>query len=309
LGKAYTYLRMEPSAIHKIQPRQYYRKFLEAGVRPSGRGLADWRRTEISEVPSRHAESVSLARVGNTAVMCGVRLEIGTPHATFPKAGRMEVLVTLKPICSSTFEIGADSEVAVSMGKFLTNLLTQTPCFDAHQLGIQEGKSCWVIFADCVCLDYDGNVLDVALLALNTALRRLILPHTVVDDDNPSLPVMINRRVPGTPFKLKQLAIPITFAAIDEFYVADPCLAEEELRDATWTLIYNDADELLSVYKPGGTGVSQTQMLACMQYGKGRIQELVKLLAGASCSSSTNSIAAAASSSSSAVSSSCTIHT
>jgi exosome complex component RRP43 len=278
---------MEPSAIHKIQPRQYYRKFLEAGVRPSGRALADWRKTEISEVSSRHAESLSLARIGNTAVMCGIKLEVGTPHATYPKAGRMEVQLTLKPICSSTFEIGADSEVATSLGKFLTNLMTQTPCFDPQQLGIQDGKSCWVIFADCVCLNYDGNVLDVALLALNAALRRLVLPHVVIDDDNPSLPVMINRRVPGTPFKLRQCAIPITFAAIDEFYVADPCLAEEELRDASWTVIYNEEGELLSVYKPGGTGVSQAQMLACMKYGKGRIRELAQLLASTSnsCSS------------------------
>jgi exosome complex RNA-binding protein Rrp42 (RNase PH superfamily) len=39
-------------------------------------------------------------------------------------------------------------------------------------LCIKEGKAVWVLHADIVCLNYDGNILDASLLALTTALKN-----------------------------------------------------------------------------------------------------------------------------------------
>ena len=50
-------------------------------------------------------------------------------------------------------------------------------------LCITSGDSCWVIYADLMCLNYDGNLTDACLLALVQSLRRLQLPETEVVEE------------------------------------------------------------------------------------------------------------------------------
>lgn len=40
------------------------------------------------------------------------------------------------------------------------------------QLVIEPGKAAWVVYLDIVCLNYDGGVLDAAVLAAVGALRN-----------------------------------------------------------------------------------------------------------------------------------------
>jgi exosome complex component RRP43 len=40
-----------------------------------------------------------------------------------------------------------------------------------NSLCIEPGKAAWVIYADIMCINYDGNITDAALLALVAALR------------------------------------------------------------------------------------------------------------------------------------------
>lgn len=44
--------------------------------------------------------------------------------------------------------------------------------FPLNSLCIESGKAVWVLYADVVCLNYDGNILDASLLALVTALTK-----------------------------------------------------------------------------------------------------------------------------------------
>jgi exosome complex RNA-binding protein Rrp42 (RNase PH superfamily) len=42
-------------------------------------------------------------------------------------------------------------------------------------LVIEPGKAAWVVYLDIVCLNYDGGVLDAAVLAAVAALRNRTL--------------------------------------------------------------------------------------------------------------------------------------
>jgi len=53
---------------------------------------------------------------------------------------------------------------------------------DLNQLCIEAGKAVWVLKADVVCLDHDGNVEDAALLSLCGALRSLKLPKPTFNE-------------------------------------------------------------------------------------------------------------------------------
>jgi exosome complex component RRP43 len=39
-------------------------------------------------------------------------------------------------------------------------------------LCIEPGKAVYVLYLDLVCINYDGNVVDAALLAINATLRN-----------------------------------------------------------------------------------------------------------------------------------------
>lgn len=55
---------------------------------------------------------------------------------------------------------------------------------DLTQLGIEKGQAAWVLKADVVCVDHDGNVGDAALLALIGALSNTTLPVVAVGSDH-----------------------------------------------------------------------------------------------------------------------------
>lgn len=50
-------------------------------------------------------------------------------------------------------------------------------------LGIDDGSFAWKLCMDIVCLSFDGNLADAALIAAMGALMRLQLPGTRRIDD------------------------------------------------------------------------------------------------------------------------------
>lgn len=268
---------MDASAFHKIEPKIFYGKFLEAGIRPTGHHLTHVRKTAISPNSIRTADASSMVKVGNTTVVCGLKLEVGAPLSVSPKDGRISVGLTLKPLCSSKFEIGADNDLSVSVAQLLSEVVEKSGLLDFSQFCIQDGKSVWVVHADLVCLDFDGNIVDAALLALVSALKELKLPETHIDEDDAQAQVMITDG-PKTAVVMDHVALPLSFISIDKHVLADPRLADEEVADASWTIVMNEQGKLLTVYKPGGKPVPVAQLQACMKLCEERVPTLLKLL-------------------------------
>ena len=61
--------------------------------------------------------------------------------------------------------------------------INRSDIINLEQLCIKPGVACWVLYVDIICLNYDGNVFDAALLALMSALQNLALPTGVVYDE------------------------------------------------------------------------------------------------------------------------------
>lgn len=52
-----------------------------------------------------------------------------------------------------------------------TNCEYSVNVIDTRELCVEEGQLVWVLYVDLYCLDYDGNFLDAAIVALVSALR------------------------------------------------------------------------------------------------------------------------------------------
>lgn len=54
---------------------------------------------------------------------------------------------------------------------------------DLEQLCIEPGHAVWVLYADIICLNYDGNAMDAAIIALMAALKHGKVSESLVSND------------------------------------------------------------------------------------------------------------------------------
>lgn len=263
-----------------LHPKEFYRKFLEASVRPCGRGLSTARRANVSWGSLQCADGSSIARVGNTTVACGLKLEVGTPEATAPKTGRLAVDVILSPLCSTRYQVGRQCDEAVSCASRLQSVVEASKMLDFEQLCIDEGKSVWVIYADIVCLNHDGNIFDACMMALVSALQDLRLPDTEVEDDGEVVVTQEKAEATTRLALMEHAPVALSFALLEGHVLADPNAAEEALSTGSITLTYTADGKLLGCKKTGGKAISQAQLQRCMELASARARTVGPLLKG-----------------------------
>lgn len=69
------------------------------------------------------------------------------------------------------------------MSRILPSLCARSGALVLTDLSIEDGSFAWKLSMDIVCLSYDGNLTDAALLAGMGALMRVYLPATKRIDD------------------------------------------------------------------------------------------------------------------------------
>lgn len=97
--------------------------------------------------------------------------ELAQPKATAPEQGFIVPNIELPPLCSPKFRPGAPSEEAQVLANIISDVITNSGCVDLKDLCIVKEKLVWVLYCDMYCLDYDGCVLDAAIMALIAALQ------------------------------------------------------------------------------------------------------------------------------------------
>ena len=231
-----------------IQPLEYYKKFLDANLRPDGRGLNDVREIILSTGTIETADSSSLVKCGNTSVICGIKAELTSPKPDEPSKGFIIPNVELSPLCDSRFKAGPPSEQAQMYSKFLDNVIKSSKCLDTETLCIKKAKLVWVLHCDLDCICFDGNVLDACVVAMVAALKKLQLPKISIDEKTEK-PVQDLNSV----FSLCISCIPVstTFAIFENgVSLSDPTYTEEDLSIDTITVV-TIGEQICHIYKRG----------------------------------------------------------
>lgn len=128
---------------NRIQPHEYFRRFLDHNVRPDGRLLDRFRKTLITAGAITTADGSAMVRLGGTTVVCGIKAEVSEPHVDRPDEGYLGIdklppappsnclsflpvpNVELSPICSPKFRPGPPSEKAQTASEFLFQLFNK----------------------------------------------------------------------------------------------------------------------------------------------------------------------------------------
>jgi len=161
-----------------VRPRHFHLKFLERGLRVDGRSPAEFFRPHCSaNVLSADAADASFAvRLGDTALVAGLKFALAPPSTAAPDEGQLVVNVELPGLCAARFRPGPPDDEAQALSAFVTRVLRRSGWLNLPGLCVLRGRAVLVAHVDVVCLAYDGALHDACLLAVVGVLLRARLP-------------------------------------------------------------------------------------------------------------------------------------
>lgn len=82
---------MEVEAFQRLDPENFYRRFIKNGVRPDGRELRAVRpiSVDVEVLSPEHVQASALVGLGSTKVLAGITLEVGQPAESTPFCGML----------------------------------------------------------------------------------------------------------------------------------------------------------------------------------------------------------------------------
>lgn len=229
--------------------REFISDLLRKGERLDGRAFNEYRELEIEAnvVPAK-AEGSALVRLGDTSVVAGVKVLVGEPYSDNPDEGVTMVTAEMSPIASPLFELGPPKAAAIELARVVDRGVRESGTVDTKKLCIKEGKKVYMVFADVYPMEYDGNLIDAASIAVNTALLTTKYPEMKWEDDK----AVATGEILALP--INNIAIEHTVAKIDENLIIDTILKEEFVQDCRLTMAVDRDNKFTAMQKGGGFG-------------------------------------------------------
>jgi exosome complex component RRP42 len=275
-----------------IIKRDYITKLAEDGKRIDSRGFNEYRKIEIETKVVNKAEGSARVKIGNTQVLCGIKMDIGEPFPDTPDSGVMSTAAEFVPLASPDFESGPPREDAIELARVVDRGVRESQVIQIEKLCITPGEKVWLVFIDIHILDYDGNLFDAASLAALAALsttkvpmsrflkeldendraswqERLLGLYTIpgveevpygADDANKNL-----NPVNDFPLPMTEPPISCTAVKIKDFILFDPCFDEEIIADVRLTVATDHKGDIRAMQK----GLSGS-------FSKEEIQKVIK---------------------------------
>ncbi len=208
------------------------------GKRVDGRARDEYRPLSLTPGFVDTADGSALARIGETTVLCGVKLEPGKPFPDTPNAGVLTTNAELIPLSSPTFEPGPPQPGAIEVSRVVDRAIRAAETIDLTKLCVTPGEKTWVCYVDMHVLGHAGNLIDTALLSAVTALSHATVPAKRFG-------------VAGADYTLEVLHVPIecTFVRLGESIVVDPTFDEEQAAQGRLTVATDETGRVVAMQK------------------------------------------------------------
>lgn len=249
--------------------RKSITELIKKGERADGRSTFDYRDISIEVGVIEKAEGSARVKIGNTQIMIGVKPQIGEPFPDTPNVGVLMTNSELLPMASPTFEPGPPDERSVEMARVTDRCLREGKVLDLEKLCIIEGKKVWMIFLDLHVLDYDGNLIDAAVLGSVAALMNTKIPTARVEGDE----IIIDEEN-KTPLYINEKPLMCTFAKIGDELVADPSLEEENIMGTRISIGMREDGSICAMQKGGEEPFTREEILKAVNLAIEKTKEL-----------------------------------
>lgn len=209
-----------------------------SGKRIDGRGIDEYRPVSVEPGFVTTADGSALARIGATAVLCGVKLEPGKPFPDTPNAGVLTTNAELVPLSNSIFEPGPPHPRAIEVSRVIDRAIRAAETIDLTKLCVTPGEKTWVCYADVHVLDHSGNLIDAGMLAALGALTHATLPNARFGIAEKDVPLEVNH-----------FPVECTFVRLGETIVVDPSFEEEQAAQGRLTVATDESGRIVAMQK------------------------------------------------------------
>jgi exosome complex component RRP42 len=243
------------------------------GERTDGRAFDEYREISLEAGVIEKAEGSARVKIGNTQIIIGAKPQIGTPFGDTPNVGVLMTNTELLPMAAPNFESGPPDENSVELSRVTDRCIREGEVVDLEKLCIVPGEKVWMIFLDLHVVDYDGNLMDAAVLGSVAALMNTKLPEAKIIDDE-----VVLDYDNLMPLPINETALMSTFAKIGEELIIDPSLEEEEVMGARISIGITQDGSICAMQKGGEKTLTQEEVLKAVSIAKIKTDELRKLL-------------------------------
>ena len=233
-------------------------ELLKDGKRLDGRSLDQPRELTIDIGVIPKAEGSARARLGDTEVVAGVKVQ---PERPFPDTGDQGMLMCtaeILPIAHPTAETGPPTPDVVELARVTDRGIRESKMLDMKQLVLEKDKSVIGIFCDNAVTDHDGNLFDVCSYATTAAINSCKVPKYEMQDD---APVKIEDEFANPP--INTLPVSVTMIRIGDHILVDPNMDEWSCLDARITITTNSDGNIVALQKGGPEGFTHEQLIKC----------------------------------------------
>lgn len=259
------------SAISRVKQKQIA-ELIDSGKRLDGRSLYDYREIKLEVGLIEKAEGSARVLLGNTEVLVGVKIQIGEPFPDTPNDGVMTVNAELVPLASPLFEPGPPNEDAIELARVVDRGIRESKAIDVEALCLEPGKKVVIVFIDLYVLNHDGNLIDAsAIAALAALLNTKMFKYELENGEIKVKPGYI-------PLPMQNHPIAVTFAKINDRFVVDPWLEEEQVMDSRLTITVEKDGKICAIQKGGNGYFTVERILELAKVAVEKAAEMRKLV-------------------------------
>lgn len=239
---------------------------LSKGSRLDGRGFSDTRSLSVSTNVIEKAEGSARVRLGNTEVIAGVKVNLGTPFPDTPDKGLLVVSAEVLPVASPYAEPGPPDENTIELARVSDRGVRESGMIDVAKLVLVPGKHVYAVFVDVSILNVDGNLFDATSYAVVSALLSAKIPKYTVNEQGPP-----TKTEDVIPLPIQTVPVSVTMARIGDRLVVDPTAEEEAVMESRITLVSDDRGNICAGQKgmPGALSTEQVLYAASTAMLKG----------------------------------------
>jgi len=242
--------------ISPVIKKDYLYQLAKQGKRADNRKMNEYRPVTIETGVIDKAEGSAKVMIGNTQVVVGIKMSLGTPYPDTPNQGVMSTAAELIPLASPNFEAGPPRENAIELARVVDRGIRESEVIKFDELCIVPGEMIWLAFIDIHVIDYDGNLFDASSLAALAALLTAQVPveqykETLENliESSPETKTYLDQHPTDYPIPMRVPPISCTFVKFGDVIVVDPSLDEEDIADTRLTVATDEKGDIRAMQK------------------------------------------------------------
>ncbi len=253
--------------------QDYLADLLKLQKREDGREPFQYRDVSVETGVISRSPGSARVKIGNTEVLVGVKLDVGTPFPDTPSEGVLVVNAELIPLASPDFETGPPKPESIELARVTDRGIRESHTIDVEKLCIKSGEKVWMINVDVYPMNDDGNLIDAASLGAIAALKSAVLPKYDEKADKVEYKEFTKTKLP-----VKALPIMVTFGKLRGSLFIDPTRREEKVFDSRLSVSTLENGTLCAMQKGGFGTFTKDEVLQIIDVAIQRGKELRKII-------------------------------